>query len=109
MLKYFTQCLQQYGNLCGLMLSVGEFLKVTAMSQQTHRYKCLKRSIEKVITYTLLLDITMVTILANVREAKALKDAAQKEYEQDEKRARVQEEAIRQVNQKMADKAMTVN
>lgn len=57
----------------------------------------------------LLLDITMVTILANVREAKALKDAAQKEYEQDEKRARVQEEAIRQVNQKMADKAMTVN
>lgn len=46
---------------------------------------------------------------ANIREAKAQKDAAQKEYEQDDKRARVQEEAIRQVNQKMADKAMTVN
>lgn len=51
----------------------------------------------------------MVTILANIREAKALKDATQKEYEQYDKRARAQEEAIRQVNQKMADKAMTVN
>lgn len=51
----------------------------------------------------------MVTILANIREAKAQKDAAQQEYEQDEKRARAQEDAIRQVNQKMADKAMTVN
>lgn len=53
--------------------------------------------------------ITMVTMLGNIREAKAQKDAAQKEYEQDEKRARAQEDAIRQVNQKMADKAMTVN
>lgn len=51
----------------------------------------------------------MVTILANIREAKAQKDAALKEYEQDENRARAQEDAIRQVNQKMADKAMTVN
>lgn len=51
----------------------------------------------------------MVTMLGNIREAKAQKDAAQKEYEQDEKRARAQEDAIRQVNQKMADKAMTVN
>ena len=50
----------------------------------------------------------MVTMLGNIREAKAQKDAAQKEYEQDEKKARVQEDAIRQVNQKMADKAMTV-
>ena len=51
----------------------------------------------------------MVTMLGNIREAKAQKDAAQKEYEQDEKRARAQEDAIRQVNQKMADKAMKVN
>lgn len=57
----------------------------------------------------LLLNITMVTILANVKEAKAQKDATQKEYEQDEIRARAQEDAIRQVNQKMADKAMMVN
>ena len=51
----------------------------------------------------------MVTMLGNIREAKAQKDAAQKEYEQDEKKARAQEDAIRQVNQKMADKAMKVN
>lgn len=51
----------------------------------------------------------MVTILANIREAKAQKDAAQKEYEQDQKRARAQEDAVRQVNQKMADKAMIVS
>lgn len=57
----------------------------------------------------LLLNITMVTILANVKEAKAQKDATQKEYEQDEIRARAQEDVIRQVNQKMADKAMMVN
>ena len=76
---------------------------------QTHRYKCWKRSVEKV--YHPLLNITtrhVVTMLANIKEAKAQKDAAQKEYEQDEKRARAQEDAIRQVNQKMADKAMTV-
>lgn len=47
-------------------------------------------------------------MLANIREARAQKDAAQKEYEQDERRARAQEDAIRQVNQKMADKAMMV-
>ena len=51
----------------------------------------------------------MVTMQANIREAKAQKDAAQKEYEQDENRTRAQEDAIRHVNQKMADKAMTVN
>lgn len=88
---------------------IGELLKVKVVSQQIHRYRCWKRSQEKVVTHTSLLDITMVTILANIREAKALKDAAQKEYEQYDKRARAQEEAIRQVNQKMADKAMTVN
>ena len=78
-------------------------------SQQIHRYRCWKRSLGKVSSYRMILDITMVTILANIREAKAQKDAAQQEYEQDEKRARAQEDAIRQVNQKMADKAMTVN
>ena len=88
---------------------IGELLKVKVVSQQIHRYRCWKRSQEKVGTHTSLLDITMVTILANIREAKALKDATQKEYEQYDKRARAQEEAIRQVNQKMADKAMTVN
>ena len=51
----------------------------------------------------------MVTMLGNIRVAKAQKDTAQKEYEQDEKRARAQEDAIRQVNQKIADKAMMVN
>ena len=51
----------------------------------------------------------MVTMLANVREAKAQKDATQKEFEKDENRTRAQEDTIRHVNQKMADKAMMVN
>jgi len=46
---------------------------------------------------------------ANIRDAKAQKDAALKEYVQEEKKARAQEDAIRQVNQKMADKAMAVS
>jgi len=45
---------------------------------------------------------------ANIRDAKALKDAAQVEHVLEEKKARAQEDAIRQVNQKMADKAMAV-
>ncbi|XP_065884764.1 golgin subfamily A member 6-like protein 22 [Dysidea avara] len=47
-----------------------------------------------------------ITRKANVRDAKAQKDAALDEYVQEEKKARAQEDAIRQVNQKMADKAM---
>ena len=53
----------------------------------------------------------MLTVLytANIRDAKAQKDAALEEYVQEEKKARVQEDAIRQVNQKIADKAMAVS
>ena len=44
-----------------------------------------------------------------MKEAKRLQEEAKKEYEHEEQRTRLQEDAIRQANQKMADKMATVS
>ena len=49
-----------------------------------------------------------ITRKVSVKKAKQMADATQQEYILDEAKARVQEDTVRKVNQKMVDKAMDV-
>lgn len=49
-----------------------------------------------------------ITRQGNVKKAKDLVETTQQEYIQDEIKARVQEETVRKVHQKQADKEMDV-
>lgn len=53
-------------------------------------------------------DLFLIIIKANIKESKKLFDESKREYELADQKAKAQEEALRQVNQKLADKAMEV-
>ena len=50
----------------------------------------------------------LIIIKANIKESKKLFDESKREYELADQKAKAQEAALRQVNQKLADKAMEV-